>query len=137
MTAAEWEVMRVIWAHDGVLAQDVFVSLAPVINWTHSTVKTLLGRLVKKGYVVVEKVGKAYVYKASVSKKELLKRKLQEDFALACHKEHGELLQNMLENAKLNKIEIKRLQQQLAQLEQEAPDEVACCCAKGLCLCHR
>lgn len=137
MTSAEWEIMRVIWAHDEVLAQDVFIALVPVMGWTQSTVKTLLGRLVKKGYVVVEKVGKAYVYKAGVSKKTVLEQKLQDDFSLACHKEHGEMLQNLLENAKLSKFEIKRLQQKLTQMAQVAPDEVACCCAKGLCLCHR
>lgn len=137
MTSAEWEIMRVIWANECVLAQDVFEALAPVMGWTQSTVKTLLGRLVKKGYVVAIKIGKAYEYKAQVSKKDVLQQKLQDDLAIACHKEHGDLLQKLVESANLSKLDLQRLQQTITQLEQDAPDEVSCCCAKGLCLCHR
>lgn len=45
---SEWEVMRVIWTLDAVTAQEISNILAESMDWKPATVKTLLGRLVKK-----------------------------------------------------------------------------------------
>jgi thiol-disulfide isomerase/thioredoxin len=42
---AEWIVMRVIWRLGKATAADVIAQLAPTENWSHRTIRTLLGRL--------------------------------------------------------------------------------------------
>ena len=50
ITDAEWEVMRVVWANDLVTSKTVISVLKEKMDWTESTIKTILGRLVEKAY---------------------------------------------------------------------------------------
>jgi len=46
---SEWKVMEVVWADSPVTAMRVSLVLGDAERWKPQTVKTLLGRLVKKG----------------------------------------------------------------------------------------
>ena len=62
--------MKIIW-HDGPCqAQVVIDALAGPNKWTPSTIKTLLNRLLRKGALQYEKIGKSYVYAAAFSEQE-------------------------------------------------------------------
>lgn len=67
ISEAEWQVMKIIWSHPQVLAQEVIDSLAVSTDWSPATIKTLLNRLVKKKVLVFEKEGKSYRYSARLS----------------------------------------------------------------------
>ena len=45
---SEWEVMRVIWTQESTTAQEIIDILGQTMDWKPATIKTLLGRLVKK-----------------------------------------------------------------------------------------
>lgn len=45
---AEWEVMRVVWANGDMKSSEIIAILHAKYHWSDSTVKTLIGRLVKK-----------------------------------------------------------------------------------------
>ncbi len=61
---AEWEVMNVVWDDGPLGAAEVAERLATSTDWTEATVKTLLGRLVKKGALTYEIDGRRYLYRA-------------------------------------------------------------------------
>ena len=42
ITDAEWEVMRVVWANDRVTSKKVISVLQEKMDWTQSTIKTIL-----------------------------------------------------------------------------------------------
>ena len=48
ISAAEWQVMRVLWAQPGTTSQEIIQALKEGFDWQATTVKTLLGRLRKK-----------------------------------------------------------------------------------------
>ena len=48
ISAAEWQVMRVLWAQPGTTSQEIIQALQEGFDWQATTVKTLLGRLRKK-----------------------------------------------------------------------------------------
>lgn len=48
ISEAEWEVMRVIWARKQLKSSDIIDILQEKFQWSPSTIKTLLGRLVDK-----------------------------------------------------------------------------------------
>lgn len=51
ISAAEWEVMRVVWASGDIKSSDIITILRKKYQWSDSTIKTLIGRLVeKKGF---------------------------------------------------------------------------------------
>ena len=64
----EWEIMHLVWEAGPLFAQAAVDALAPRRGWSPRTVKTLLGRLVKKGFLGFEVEGKRYRYHALVSR---------------------------------------------------------------------
>ena len=72
ISEAEWEIMRVVWANSPVTSQTIINVLTPKMDWKPSTIKTLINRLLNKGYIKAEKEGRAFLYEATVSEKEML-----------------------------------------------------------------
>lgn len=66
LSPAEWDVMTVIWKHGPVAARDVYSHLSEDRTWSYATVKTLLRRIVKKGWVDYDQIGNSYLYRAAV-----------------------------------------------------------------------
>jgi len=76
---AEREVLQSLW-DDGPgtvrAMQERMAARGP--EWTRSTVITLLQRLEKKGYVASDRSGFAFVFRAAVSREDVLRQRLQE-----------------------------------------------------------
>src|ERR1017187_5229873 len=69
ISRAEWQVMKFIWnLGTPCSAQVVIDALSAPKEWSATTIKTLLGRLVQKGALSFEKEGKAYLYSAAVTR---------------------------------------------------------------------
>jgi BlaI family transcriptional regulator, penicillinase repressor len=69
ISESEWEVMRALWEKGPSTASEVIAAL-PKKGWHPKTVKTLLGRLVKKKAAGFVEEGRTYIYRALVSEKE-------------------------------------------------------------------
>jgi len=70
---SEWEVMRVIWNNDQIDAMTINELLSESKGWKIATIKTLLGRLVKKDVLYTEREGKKFLYSAKVSEAETVR----------------------------------------------------------------
>ena len=71
ISETEWEIMRVIWARHPITAADLVEELTRNdASWHPKTARTLLARLVKKGALEYEPLGRVYVYKPKVSERE-------------------------------------------------------------------
>jgi BlaI family penicillinase repressor len=73
ISEAEWDVMRVLWNRPGLFAQEVAARIPGERNWSDRTVKTLLGRLVKKGALDFEVEGKRYRYRPALTREECVR----------------------------------------------------------------
>ncbi len=71
---AEWIVMNLIWSSPPIDAVEVINRLANENDWSPATVKTMLHRLVKKGALSAELVGKKYLYKPAVRKESCVRQ---------------------------------------------------------------
>ena len=60
ITTSEWEVMRIVWSLGQVNSRDLIDLLQQKRDWQDSTIKTLIGRLVKKGFLKTEKEGRRF-----------------------------------------------------------------------------
>lgn len=62
ISAAEWEVMRVVWASGDIKSSDIITILRKKYQWSDSTIKTLIGRLVEKRlWELTGKVGPIFI----------------------------------------------------------------------------
>jgi BlaI family penicillinase repressor len=74
LAQSEWNVMRTLWASpDPMPASEVIEALSGKTAWHPRTIKTLLGRLVRKGALGFKTRGKAYLYYPRVSESDCLK----------------------------------------------------------------
>ena len=71
LSELEWEVMKPFWEVGPMAARDVYACLRTRHRWAYKTVKTMLGRLVKKGALTYEQVGNSYLYRAAYSRAEM------------------------------------------------------------------
>jgi predicted transcriptional regulator len=74
LSAAETEILRIVWQLGRATVQQVCDSLPAKRKIAYATVQTLLRRLEKKGYVKHETRGKAHVFFAAVKSEDVIKR---------------------------------------------------------------
>ncbi len=67
LSPAEWKVMKIVWQLKSCASRDVYTIAGQEIGWTPNTVRTLLNRLVEKGFLNTTQIGNCYVYKPARS----------------------------------------------------------------------
>ena len=136
ITDAEWEVMRVVWANDRVTSKKVISVLQEKMDWTQSTIKTILGRLVGKGVLNTEHEGRKFIYTANIEETEAVRDYAEEIFNRICNKKVGNVIGSIIEAHVLSFDDIDRLEKILEMKKSFAVEEVDCNCPEGQCKCH-
>lgn len=130
---SEWEVMRVIWTLGQSDAKEITALLSENKNWKAATVKTLLGRLAKKGVLKTESQGKKFVYSPLVSEEATVRSAAENLFSHICAKKVGQTLAEMIQEAALTAEDLAMLQ---AAVDQKVPvAAISCNCIPGQCQC--
>jgi BlaI family penicillinase repressor len=70
ISEAEWRVCQTLWRQSPLTANEIVAQMADSVSWSPRTVKTLLGRLVKKSVLGYENVGREYHYFPKISEAE-------------------------------------------------------------------
>lgn len=136
ITDAEWEVMRVVWSNDRVTSKKVISILQEKMDWTQSTIKTILGRLVGKGVLNTEREGRKFIYTANIEEKEAVRDYAEDIFNRICKKKVGNVIGSIIEDHVLSFDDIDRLEKILEMKESFAVEEVDCNCPEGQCECN-
>ena len=98
ITDAEWEVMRVVWANDRVTSKKVISVLQEKMDWTQSTIKTILGRLVGKGVLNTVHEGRKFIYTANIEETEAVRDYAEDIFNRICNKKVGNVIGSIIED---------------------------------------
>jgi len=116
---AEFEIMQIIWKNPApITSVQVDILLKEAKSWHVSTVKTLLRRLVGRGFLAAEKTGKELLYTPLVSFDEYLRAET-EVFMEKFHKKslHG-LMRAMYADKKPSDEDIAEIEQWLKENEE-------------------
>ena len=136
MSPSERQVMRVLWANPSSTSGFIIEQLQKSFPWSESTVKTLIIRLTKKGYIQIDNRKKPFHYSATILEKEQLDQETDALLEQVCHKQHGNLLRTLINKATLSQDDIQVLVNALKEKAATAPTSVACNCLPGQCNCH-
>jgi BlaI family penicillinase repressor len=111
---AEWGVMQVLWRKSSSLsAIEAYEALEGSLDWHPKTVRTLLGRLLKKGAVRREKRGGVYRFSALVREEDCI-RKEGRSFLERCFAGNaGPMLAHFIEHEDLTAQDIAALRSML------------------------
>src|SRR4030095_2882821 len=70
LTEAEWTVIKSVWETEPCTAPQIQEKLYPKTQWTYSTVRTILDRMVAKSLLDSEKKGKLTVFRSAVTREQ-------------------------------------------------------------------
>ena len=106
--------MDVVWARpDPVTAGDVVEALATRRTWNPRTVKTLLGRLVKKGALAFTADGNRYLYRAAVRREDCVRQESRSFLRRVFGGRAGEMLCRFVDEVDLSRDEVEALRKLL------------------------
>ena len=121
LSDAELEVLKVLWDLGEGTVRDVLdaSSQGGDRGWAYTTVQTLLGRLQEKGFVESSKEGRAFVFRPSVSRDDLVGRSLEELAERVCDGAAMPLLLNLVRSTSFSAEELARFRQLLQEREEK------------------
>jgi predicted transcriptional regulator len=90
-------------------------------QWAYTTVQTLLHRLQAKGFATSDRGGTAHVFRAAVSREELLKRRLGDLAEQLCEGTASPLVLALVEGGQFTPDEIEQFRQLLDELDSGRP----------------
>src|SRR3712207_7844058 len=88
--------MRVVWANGDMKSSEIIAILHAKYHWSDSTVKTLIGRLVKKKALRADRQGRSYIYQSLLDQDRLELAILRERLDGMCQRHHSHLLLALL-----------------------------------------
>ena len=135
ITDSEWEVMRAVWAQDKMTSREIADVLQQKKAWGTATIKTFLGRLVKKGMLMTEKDGKKFLYSANIGEDEFIRSTLDETFDNICDRDVGNTIVDLISKSLLSFEDIEDLERTVEMKKKDAVKEVPCSCTPGQCRC--
>lgn len=118
ISEAESAVLAVLWERGTATAEDVVAALAKPRDWQESTVKTLLGRLLKKGAVRAQKDGRRFIYAPTLTREEWLSRESESLLDRLYGGRVAPLVAHFSRERKLSKRDIRELKRLIEELEE-------------------
>jgi BlaI family transcriptional regulator, penicillinase repressor len=106
---SEWDVMEAVWDAGPCTAADVIQRLRETHDWNHSTIRTLLARLVEKGALDYEVDGPRYIYRAALSRKQCVRQEGRSFTEKVFGGDVGALLMHFVRDASLEQEQIEEL----------------------------
>ncbi len=119
ISEAESAVLAVLWDKGPATAEDVAAALVDPRGWQDSTVKTLLGRLLKKGAVRAQKDGRRFIYTPALAREEWLSRESESLLNRLYGGRVAPLVAHFSRHRKLSKRDIRELKRLIGELEDE------------------
>ena len=121
LSAAEWEIMRVVWEHDEpVTVRQILDEAYPKSEKAYTTVETFMNIMVDKRILKRKKVGPVNYYSESITKESFLKRSLSTVAQHMFNGSFGTMASYLVSTAKLNQKEIRELKKLLEKKRGES-----------------
>lgn len=125
LTAAEWKVMNVVWRRKRCAAREVCEEARRKHGWAPSTVKTLLRRLVEKGYLQTTQIGNSFLYRPTRPALQALRNAADALLHNALEGTIGPLLAHMVKRSQLSAGELAELRALLDERQDKGRKEDA------------
>ncbi|MDR2975683.1 MAG: CopY/TcrY family copper transport repressor [Streptococcaceae bacterium] len=134
ITNSEMIVMRVIWALGHAKVEDISHQISKRQDWSLATVKTLLGRLVKKDMLETEKDGRCFVYHPLIGEEEAIRLLTRELMTKICATKQALAISDAIEQACLTAQDVATLTNILQQ--KKTVESIECSCLDDDSDCH-
>lgn len=114
--------MEALWERGRGTATDLQKDLMDTQHWAYSTVKTMLDRLVEKGYVKYRRVGNVYEYSPKVGRKAAVTRVMDDVVDRVLSGSVTSFIHRLVERRRLKPGEIAELRGMLDRFEDDGSE---------------
>jgi len=116
----ELDVLKVLWERPSGTVREILTALREQgKQWAYTTVQTLLHRLEEKEFVACDRGESTHIFRAMVSRDQLLQRRLSDLSTQLCEGTASPLVLALVEGVRFTPQEIEQLRQLLDQMEKE------------------
>jgi BlaI family penicillinase repressor len=119
ISRTEFEVLEALWQQWPCAASDVIKRLNQDKSWHEKTVKTLLGRLVKKGAINFSKEGRLYLYSPLIGRDEYQIKESRNLLEKLFGGRLSPLVSSFARSDNLTKADVEELKQVIAKWEKD------------------
>lgn len=115
LTEPEWQIMRVVWAHQPCAAPTVQEELAAKKKWSYSTVKTFMDRMVAKRLLTTQRIRNLILYSSAITTEQARKREVGRTLKRAFGGAFTPMMQFLLDSHTLSAQELAELEAMIRQ----------------------
>lgn len=115
LTEAEWEILNVVWDKEPCAAGTVQEALADRKDWAYTTVKLTMDRMVKKGFLEIEKIRNLQLFRTCITKVEARRGELRKMLNRAFGGTLTPMLKFLIEHGGLSMEETAQLRELVRQ----------------------
>ena len=119
VTANEWKIMELLWQGPETLMEMV-TRLGKSMNWSKSTVTTMIRRMTEKELITYHTEGRTKVFRAAVSREVVVAQETDSLLERAYRGSIGMMLSAMVSHKNLSKADIDELYAILKEAEEDA-----------------
>lgn len=117
LTDAELRLMKVFWERGASTSGEVVQAVSGSAGLAESTVRTMLGILVEKGYLRAERQGRTYLYHPLVTQAQARRHVVRDVVRRFFDGSPRELLLNLLRTEEIDAAELERLRRLVEEEE--------------------
>jgi predicted transcriptional regulator len=119
VSEAESVILDVLWQRSPLATEDVVAALRDQREWQEPTIKTLLNRLLNKGAISAEKVGRRYLYSPVLEREQWLASESESFVARLFDGRVAPLVAHFSKHRRLTKKDLADLKRLIAEIDDE------------------
>ena len=117
LTQAEWQIIKAVWEHEPCAAPAIQEKLFKQTQWTYSTVRTLMDRMVAKGLLQAQKIRNLTLYRSTVTRAQAQRGELLYALKHAFNGALTPMVQCLLEARDVSREDLDKLKELIAERE--------------------
>ncbi len=121
LSPAELDLMKILWASGQSRARDVHTQLNSSYQWAYSTTRTMLERMVKKGYLERETFHGVILYNPLISRPRGLAHLVRDFSKRVLEADPASVVSLFADGSALSADEVAEMTDLLDQLEEDEP----------------
>ena len=118
LTGSEWTIIKAVWENEPCTAPAVQEALFKQTEWTYSTVRTFMDRMVAKGLLKAEKTGKLSMYRSATTQAKARRGELLYALKHAFDGALAPMVQCLLDTKTVSSDELDQIKQMIAAHEE-------------------
>ena len=119
LSPAEWKIMNFCWRLRKATARQIYEASLQDQERDYQTVKTLLDRIVGKGYLKMEKLGPLCIYSPAFSRTNLVAAAVEDFVTTVLDNSVAPLFQHLAKNETIDEREIQTLKELLKKAQEK------------------